>query len=177
MNEKPFTVKGNIKLLAVSQRQMANVIGLSPARVNQLIDEGIMIRDPSSPTSTNLMFSESLWNYALSKSAATDENVNFWAERSKHERAKRQLAELKLRQREGELYEAAQVENELTEIFTEFRTKLLTCGHKLAKVLEGKTAAQICDIIDSEIIEILEELSENVEDAQYKEKHGAEAEI
>ena len=157
-----------ILALEMTQKEFGKLIGTSQPRVAQLIDEGIIVR---SEVSGKIRVIESLRNYYLSKNASGD-GVSYWTERSLHEKAKRQL-----RQREGELYEAAEVERELAEWLTEFRTKLLGTGHKLAKVLEGKTAAQICDIIDSEIIEILEELSENVEDAQYKEEHGAEAEI
>ena len=153
-----------ILALEMTQKEFGKLIGLSQQRVGQLIDEGIIVR---SEVSGKIRVIESLRNYYLSKNASGD-GVSYWTERSLHEKAKRQLAELKLRQREGELYEAAEVERELAEWLTEFRTKLLGTGHKLAKVLEGKTAAQICDIIDSEIIEILEELSENVEEAEYK---------
>ena len=149
--------------MTVPQTFLAKVLGVTQGRISQLLAEGIIVRDEESGQPR---FHESIKNYYLSKNA-TGAGVNFWTEKALHERAKRQLAELKVRQREGELYEAAEVERELAEWLTEFRTKLLGTGHKLAKVLEGKTAAQICDIIDSEIIEILEELSKNVEDADY----------
>ena len=165
----PFKVVGEIGLMTVSQRQMAAAIKLSTTRVNELINEGILIRDPSTAQG-QLMLLESLQNYFLSKNGATDETVNFWSERAKHEKAKRELAELNLAQRRGEVYDAQEVEQEIAEWLTDFRNKLLGIGHKLAKQLEGKTAAAICDIIDNEITECLEELSRDVESAEYKAK-------
>lgn len=174
--KSPFKVSGEIVLMTVSQRQMSAAIKLSTTRVNELINEGIMIRDPSTEQG-QLMLLDSLKNYYLSKSGADEETVNFWAERSKHEKAKREMAELKLAERKGELYYAADVEAEITEWLVDFRNKLLGVGHKLAKRLEGKTAAAICDIIDDEIDEILKELNEDVEEAEYKNKHGEEADV
>lgn len=150
--------------MSVTQGFMAKVLGLTQGRISQLLDEGILVRDEESNQPRLL---EGLRNYYLSKNAAGS-GVNFWTEKALHEKAKRELAELTLQQRKGELYEAAVVEQVLAEIFTECRNKLLGIGHKLAKRLEGRTAAQICDIIDEEINDCLKELSENVDEAEYK---------
>ena len=156
--------------MAVPQRFMAKVLGLTQGRISQLLDEGILIRDEESGQA---MLHESIKSYYLSKNT-TGSGVNFWTEKALHERAKRQLAELKVRQREGELYEAAEVERELGELMTELRNKLVGMGHKLAKRLEGLPAAGICDIIDGEIEEIMEEISRDVEEAEYKTNNPAD---
>lgn len=165
--ENPFRVAGDVKLMSVSQRQMAAALGLSTTRINQLVTEKILVLDESRADGRLMLF-ESLQNYFLSKKTTSD-GVNFWTERALHEKAKRELAELKVAQRKGELYEAARVEQFLAECIILFRDKLLGMGHKLAKRLEGKTAAQVCDIIDVEVTEFLEELVEDVENAEYKE--------
>lgn len=156
--------------MAVPQTFLAKILGLTQGRISQLLDEGILIRDEESGQPR---LHESIKNYYLSKNA-TGAGVNFWTEKALHEKAKREMAELKLQERKGELYIAEEVEQVLAEFFTDFRNKLLGMGHKLAKRLEGKTAAQICDIIDEEITECLEELSENVEEAEYKNKNADE---
>lgn len=165
MNKTPFKVAGEVALMTVSQRQMASAIGLSTTRINELINEGILIRDPSTEQG-RLMLLESLTNYLQSRKT-TSEGVNFWQERAAHEKAKRELAELKVAERRGELYEASTVEGVLLELLTDFKTKLLGIGHKLATRLEGMTAAQITDIIDAEINNCLEELSESVGAAEF----------
>lgn len=165
MNKTPFKVAGEIALMTVSQRQMSAAIGLSTTRINELINEGVLIRDPSTEQG-RLMLLESLGNYYQSRKT-TSEGVNFWQERAAHEKAKRELAELKLAERRGELYEASTVESVLIELLTDFRTKLLGLGHKLSPRLEGVTAAQIADIIDTEVEIILRELSEGVKSATF----------
>ena len=154
-------VSGEVRKMTVSQRQMASALGLSTTRVNELINEKVLIRDESH-LDGRLMLYDSLENYFLSKKPTTS-GASFWNERALHEKAKRELAELTLAQRRGELCEISQVERELGEVLTDCRNKLLGLGHKLANRLAGKTAAVISDIIDGEIIEILEELSRDVE--------------
>ena len=100
-------IDDEIQLIAVTQRQMSRALGLGTTRINQLIDEGILIRDETS-RSGQLMLFESLRNFFLSKNAnlGDGENaVNFWKERGLHEKAKRGLAEVKLAKTKGELYE------------------------------------------------------------------------
>jgi len=163
--EKPFKVAGDVRLMTVSQRQMAAAIDLSTTRINQLLNEKILVRDEST-TQGRLMLFESLQNYFLSKKS-TNDDANFWKERALHEKAKRELAEIKLAKERGELYESAMVEGTLAEILIEFRNKLLGMGHKLSPQLEGLTAAQMCDRIDREINDILMELAENVRTANF----------
>ncbi|MBD3878687.1 MAG: hypothetical protein SR1Q5_03255 [Quinella sp. 1Q5] len=155
--EKIIKVAGEIRLMAVTQRQMAQALKLSATRINELCDEKIIVRDEFSRNGQVLLF-DSLKNYFLSKKS-TDEGVNYWQEKARHEKAKRELAELKLQKERGEVYDAAEYEATLLEALTEFKTKLTGLGHKLAKRLEGKTSEAICDIIDAEVDVALKELS------------------
>lgn len=161
---------GDVRLLAVSQTQLATFLGITTGRVNQLIDEGVVIRDPSSHKG-EVLLCESIQNYDLSGKTSGDA-VNFWKERGLHEKAKRELAELKLAERKGELYEAATVDDFLTELIVNTRNKLMGAGHKTALQCEGKSAAQISDIIDAEIREILTELATGAKSDGYKTDAG-----
>ena len=160
VKDLPFKVTGEIKMMTVSQRQMSAALGLSTTRINELLNEKVMVRDESL-VDGRLMLFESLQNYFLSRKTTSD-GVNFWNERALHEKVKREISELKLEQERGEVYKASEVEAVLTEMLIDFRNKLSGMGHKLAAQLEGKTATAICDIIDSEIELNLKELSENV---------------
>ncbi|MBQ3442353.1 MAG: hypothetical protein IJG33_03805, partial [Selenomonadaceae bacterium] len=117
----------------------------------------VIVRDELSRSGQVLLF-ESLRNYFLSKKP-NDDGVNYWTEKARHEKAKRELAELKLQKERAEVYDAAEYEAALLEALTDFKTKLTGLGHKLAKRLEGKNSAAICDIIDAEIDLALKELS------------------
>lgn len=156
----PMKVAGDLKLLSCSQRQFAAAVGLSPTRVNELLNEKVLVRDESR-VDGRLMLFESLQNYFLSKKT-TGDGVNFWNERALHEKVKREISELKLAQERGELYAAADVESFLTEMLIDFRNKLTGLGHKLAAQLEGKKASQICAAIDLEVEATLKELSETL---------------
>ena len=146
---------GEIKSATVTQKNLAQALGLTPARINQLIDEQIVVRDEFSRAGRVMLF-ESLRNFFLSKKQ--DEGTSFWKERTLHEKAKREMAELKLKERQGELYEASTVERVLTELLTDFKNKMLGLGHKVAPSCEMKSAAQICQQIDSEVENYLQEL-------------------
>lgn len=162
-------LNGNYKEWAVSQTMLGKILGVSQQRVNQLIDEDVALRDESSKSGAVLLI-DSLRNYYLSKRLTADEGggeVNFWKEKSLHERAKRELTELKVRERKGELYEAEIVEQVMLEQLTNFRTKLLGLPAKFAAQLEGKSRAEIYDSLNAEIENCLEELSQNYKSAKF----------
>ena len=160
--------------MTCTQTQLAKAIGVSQARVNQLIDEGVVIRDEFA-TNGQVMLYESLQNYFLSKNVSGD-SVNFWKEKGLHERAKRELAELKVDKAKGEVYDAATVESVLTELLTNFRSKLLGLPAKYSTQIEGKTRAEIYDMLTAAIEEELTELSEGVKAVDFNEDGETTAE-
>jgi len=167
-------VNGVIREMTCTQTQLAKAIGVSQARVNQLIDEGVVIRDEFA-TNGQVMLYESLQNYFLSKNVSGD-SVNFWKEKGLHERAKRELAELKVDKAKGEVYDAATVESVLTELLTNFRSKLLGLPAKYSTQIEGKTRAEIYDMLTAAIEEELTELSEGVKAVDFNEDGETTAE-
>lgn len=171
--ELPFKIEGEIQWMAVTQRQLSRALGLGTTRINQLIDEGIVVRDETSRSGQVMLF-ESLQNYFLSKNVSGD-GVNYWKERGLHERAKRKLAELKVAKAKGELYDAKTVENVLVELLTNFRTKLLGLPAKYSTQLEGKNRAEIYDMLTTAIEEELSELSEGVKAVDFNEDGASTA--
>lgn len=163
-------IDGEIQQMAVTQRQMARALNLGTTRINQLIDEGIIVRDETARNGQVMLF-DSLQNYFLSKNT-TGDGVNFWKERSLHEKAKRELAELKLSKSRGEVYDAATVEGVLSELLTNFRNKLLGLPAKYARQLEGKSRAEIYSELTAAIEEELTELSEGVNSCDFDEDGG-----
>ena len=149
-------IKSDLVNLTCTQKALAEAIGISAARVNQLIEEKVVAVDESDKQGAVFVVS-SLRNYYLSKNAAGS-GVDFWKEKGLHERAKRQLAELKVRQSEGELYIAAEVEQTYSEILTVLRNNLLGLPSKLAAQLEGKSREEIFQSLTQEIESDLEQL-------------------
>ena len=81
-------------------------------------------------------------------------------ERAKHEKTKREIAELRLTKMENRAYDAKTVELVLTEMLSNLRTQLLGMPSKLAPQLEGKPREQIYEFMTRELEERLSELSE-----------------
>ena len=163
-------LQGKFEEWSVSQMQLGRILGVSHQRVNQLIDEEVVLRDESSKSGAVLLI-DSLRNYYQSKRPLEDGEgkVDFWKERGLHERAKRKIAELNLQQRRGELYKAETVERVMIEQLTNFRNKLLGLPAKMAAVLEGKSRGEIYELINLEIEAALEELSNNYKGADFNE--------
>lgn len=156
--------------MAVTQKQLAQVLKLSPTRANELTQEQIFVRDETARNGQVMLF-ESLKNYFLSKKP-TDEGVNYWQEKARHEKAKRELAELKLSKERGESYDALEVETAWLELITDFKQKLIGLGHKVAPRLEGLSSGAICAIIDAELELALKELSSD-DDGRAGKQFGA----
>ncbi len=164
-------IQGEVKDATCTQTQLGRALGVSKQRVNQLIDEGVVIRDEFS-TNGQVMLFESLQNFFLSKNTAGD-GVNFWKEKGLHEKAKRELAELKLSKSRGEVYDASTVEGVLVELLTNFRSKLTGLPAKYSTQLEGKSRAEIYDVLTAAIEEELTELSEGVRTVEFDEDAAA----
>lgn len=96
----------------------------------------------------------------LNREKTGDETgLNLFEEQARHQRVQRELKELELKKRQGELVEIAEVGKELEKLGMAQRQKFLGMGTKLAPRLKGKTAAQAKKIIDDEIEEILSEFA------------------
>lgn len=168
MNNETKNIDGEIQSMTCMQTQLARALNLSKQRINQLIDEGIVVRDETSFTG-QVMFFESLQNFFLSRSVKLggEISVNFWKERGLHEKAKRELAEIKLAQARGELYDATTVESVLSELLANFRSKLLGLPAKLATQLEGKSRDEINSMLTAEIEENISELTERLANVSF----------
>lgn len=171
-----YKFDGEITSATVTQTSLGRALGLSQQRIGQLIDEGIVVRDEMSRNGQVMLF-ESLRNFFLSKNANLGDganSVNFWKERGLHEKAKRELAEVKLAKTRGELYEATTVERVLSELLTNFRSKLLGLPAKYAAQLDGKNRGEIYERLTVAIEENLTELAAGLEGATFEDGSGLE---
>ena len=148
-----------IKSLTVTQRQLANALGISPARINQLVKDEIVIRDNENQGGAVFLY-ESVKRYWM-RNASGEENsvLDLTKERAEHERTKRKIAELRLAKMERNVYSAKTVELVMTEMLSNLRTQLLGLPSKLAPQLSGKTKEQIYSLLTTELEEKLAELS------------------
>lgn len=155
-------VSKELKKLTTTQTEMARALGISQQRVSQMLKEDIMVRDKSG----SVLVIESLKNYYKLRSSelGDGEEIDLNVEKAKHEKTKREIAELKLAMMEGKAYDARTVELVLTEMLSNLRTQLLGMPSKLAPQLERKKKEKIYELMTKEIEEKLNELSEYTPD-------------
>ena len=143
--------------LTTTQRNLAKALKLTHQRIAQLVQDGTVVRD-AADVSGGVLIVESLRNYYSQRAISTDE-VDFNREKALHERAKRQIAELKLEKALGNVYDSKVVERVVTEDLVKLRTRLLTIPSKLAPMIEGKSKGEIDLILTREIEDTLAEMS------------------
>ena len=153
--EEPIGI--NYKGWTVTQTTFGKILNLSQPRINQLIDAGVIVKANAKNGAVFLI--ESLENFFTKKYGTGD----LTKEKTLHERAKRELTEIEVAKRRGELYDF------IIEILTNFRNKFSGFGAKLALQLEGKSRAEISKILNNETDELLNELADALENAEFEE--------
>lgn len=155
-------VSGAVREMTVTQRQLADALGVTPARINHLIKDDIVVRDTEN-TSGAVYLYESIKRYWSGKKEQSPDiaaELNLTLEKAKHEKTKREMAELRLAKMEKQVYDAKTVELVVTEMLSNLRTQLLGLPSKLAPQLDGMSKEEIYDTMTREIEEKLSELSE-----------------
>lgn len=155
-------VTEDARKITVSQSNLARAIGVTSGRVSQLIQEGIVLRDDRDSRG-GVFLVQSIRNYGALKNGRDgegDDDLDYISEKAKHERVKREIAELRLAKMERRVYDAKTVELVLTEMLSNLRTQILGLPSNLAPQLEGKTRDQIYEVMTRELEERLSELSE-----------------
>ena len=136
-------VRGKAREITVTQRSLADAIGLTPPRISQLIQEGVVIRDEKDK-SGGVFLVQSILNYKdATKGNGGDEDIDYMTEKARHEKTKREIAELRLAKMEHRVYSAKTVELVMTEMLSNLRTQLLGLPTKVAPQLEGKTKEEL----------------------------------
>ncbi|WP_295156203.1 hypothetical protein [Selenomonas sp. AE3005] len=155
-------VSGNPLHITVSQANLAKALRLTTGRVNQLIKEGVVVRDDNDARG-GVFLVESVRNYDRSKGASNnseEEELDYTQEKARHEKVKREISELKLAKADGRVYDARTVELVMIEMLSNLRTQLLGLPSKMAPQLDGKSKEEIYTMMTSEIEDKLAELSE-----------------
>ncbi|WP_094607745.1 hypothetical protein SPSIL_008930 [Sporomusa silvacetica DSM 10669] len=133
---------------------LAACFGLSRPRIVQLANAGVLVRDENSKYSVT----ENIQRYINSK-AGTDGELSLDGERTKHEKFKSRLTELKLAKMENRMHDAHNIELVMTEMLTNLRTQLLGLPSQLAGQLANQSQEKICEIMTSAVEAKLSELA------------------
>ena len=146
----------------VSQTQLAEILGITVQRVNQLTADGTVKLVPKMKNGEVYLIG-SMIDYFKRKYAAGD----LTKEKTLHERAKRELTEMEVAKRRGELLERAAVTSLLAETLTNFRNKFSGFPAKLSLQLENKPRADVNKILTAECDELLTDLAKSFEGAVF----------
>lgn len=146
-----------INRVTTTHTEMGRALKISRQRVSQLVQSGLLPVDENG----EVLLVAGIKAYCHARTGMeVDDDINFDKERALHEKAKREIAELKLAKMQGSVYSARVVELVMTEMASNLRTQLLGLPSKMAPILEGKTKEEIYTQMTKEIEEKLSELAE-----------------
>lgn len=138
-----------------STADLAELLMITTRRVNQLVDEEVLAREPEG----DFILPTAVAAYYEYKYADKDETT-YLTEKARHEKAKRELAELELQKRRNEVHDAADVELVMTDMLTNLRNQLLGLPAKMAPQLANRGKDYIDQALTDEIQSRLTELSD-----------------
>lgn len=150
----------------VNQRELGAILGITARRIRQLRDEyGLFEKGlTQGKKSKNYCLEKCVpeyINYKLEAEVQQGTSIIKEKEQAEHEQIKKKISILKLRRLKRELHEADDVEEFLTGMLINFKNRLLSVPQKVAPlVLAESDVNKIIELLEKEIFEALEELSE-----------------
>lgn len=154
-------IKTDISDLIVNTDVMADLLGYTRQRINQLAREGVL--EKQAPGRFLLKLNIKKYLDFIRTGQITDEEATaqYWEEKALHEKAKREMAELKLAKLKNQLHDARDIEMVMTNMLVTFRNRILAIPQKIApKIIGMENLAEISEAISAELNEALTELSE-----------------
>lgn len=142
----------------ITSNELAEILGISKRRVNQIADEGIVFQRE---ISGNFKMVECVEQYYANKFSEEDYKVKYNEEHALLEKAKREKAELEVGKMKNELHASEDVEMVMTGMLVNFKNRILAIPSKLAPQIVGiKNINKINELTDEELRDALIELSE-----------------
>jgi phage terminase Nu1 subunit (DNA packaging protein) len=142
--------------LFVTSSDLSKVLGITQRRVQQLETDDVLSKnaDGKFELSKNIQL---YYTWKLQPSS----NADYDMEKALHEKAKREKAEMINAKVKGQLHDAKDVEQVMTNMLVNFRSKMLGLPSRIAsKLVRQKSINIINHELDKAIKEALEELSE-----------------
>lgn len=150
--------------LIVSTKVIADIVDLTPRRINQLCEEGILNKVKNGsfqlvPTIRNYI--RFLKTKSELESATDDIDAEFNKEHTLLEKAKREKAELEVSLMKGTVHASEDVERELIKMLSAFRSRVLAIPSKVApKASATDDITYIEAMLRDEVYNALKELSD-----------------
>lgn len=166
----------NVDQVTVSSKVLANLFGLTPRRIRQLENEGVIkkvargkysLQDNIKSYITYIKTSSDL------KENKTEEGkIDYDEEHALLERRKREKIELELAAMRGTMHFSEDVQRVMDDMLSNFRAKILALPSRVSPRLMGIDAiADIQEILQSEVLDVLNELSKYNPNDFYSEKY------
>lgn len=156
----------DISRVAVSATVLAKIIGVTDRRIRQLAEEGILVKVGHG----RYNLQDSLQAYVLNlrveleckrENQESEEILDLEREKAIHENVKRHMSELKYLLMKGNLHRSEDVQNVMTDMLLNFKTKILSLPSKLTpRLVNRQDEGYILDVLTEELNIVLEELSE-----------------
>lgn len=139
---------------------IANILGISEKRVKQLTSEGVLnevVQGHYGLTESVQAYIKYLQNQIADKDYTSDYNT----EKAKLTKAKREKEEAELSIMRGDLHKSSDIELVLGKMLVSFKAKMLVIPQKtVPKIINSNDKNEIIKILNDEINEALQELSE-----------------
>ncbi len=156
----------------VNQKELANILGITSRRVRQLREEGFFSFTENGKKYSLEKCVQEYIEYKVKAETNTGTSIDREKEQAEHEQIKKNISKLKLRKLKKELHEASDVELFLSEMLINFRNRLVSIPSKIAvQILGEEDINRIIEILQKEMYETLEELSEYNPDKINREKN------
>lgn len=155
------------QLLRGGTAELARLLGITQRRVQQLTEMKVITRQPEG----DFLLPEAIAEFYGFK-YKTDESVDYMAEKALHEKAKRELAEMEVRKRQRELFEAADIKEVMTNMLVNFRTQFLGLPDKMSPQLANRSVREINALLNQEITAELVEVKDYAPDLFAEENHA-----
>ena len=145
----------------IKANELAKLLGITDRHLRNLASEGIIKKTEKG----KYLFWENVLGYIEYIESKNDIDLNLKDEKIKEEikRIKKdtELKDLKIKETKNQLHLATIVEKVMTDMLMNIKGKLLSISSKVAPaVIAADNLGEIQDVIQDEIFEVLEELSE-----------------
>lgn len=153
----------------VSTSEICEIMGLKPRRIQQLADEGAVIRAAHGKYDLVATF-QAYTEYEKEKIISDDPDLDKLREETLWTRARRKKTEAELGIITGKLHRADDVENIMNAMMMSFRSQLLSFASRLAPKVQGKKdLIEIQEITKEEVEDLMRELKDYDPDVFYAE--------
>lgn len=168
----------SVEHVTVSSTVLANLFGLTPRRIRQLENEGVIKKVARGKYSLQeniksyITFIKTTVNLKENTITSEEIKINYDEEHALLEKRKREKIELELAAMRGTMHFSEDVERVMNDMLSNFRAKVLALPSRVAPRLIGiDTIADIQEILQIESLEVLQELSEYNPNEFYSEEY------